>query len=80
LYAWIGLDEFGSGQVGLKRAIVPAGDIPLVAIDRTKVDRAFIREQLQAQADRYGVTIHLAEFTLAEDGLVVLAPRGGKTT
>ena len=25
LYAWMGMDELGSGQVGIKQGIVPAG-------------------------------------------------------
>lgn len=33
-FAWVGEDELGSGEVGLKRGYVPAGLIPLVAIER----------------------------------------------
>lgn len=67
LYAWIGEDEFGSGVVGLKQAVVPAGIVPLVAIDRTKIDRPEIRRQLQNQANVYGKPIRLAEFELTAD-------------
>ena len=31
LYAWVGEDELGSGEMGIKQAIVPAGNVPLVA-------------------------------------------------
>jgi hypothetical protein len=74
LYAWIGEDEFGSGVVGLKRALVPAGDIPLVATTRAKMDTHEITAQLQRQADRYGKTISLARFVVVET-LVALKPR-----
>lgn len=74
LYAWIGEDELGSGVLGLKQASVPAGYIPLVAIDREKIDRPEIRAQLHRQASHYGVTIRLAEFTLTADALRVLLP------
>ena len=33
IYAWVGEDEYGSGRVGLKQGVVPAGIIPLVAMD-----------------------------------------------
>lgn len=77
LYAWIGEDEFGSGVVGLKQGIVPAGCIALVAIDRAKIDTPAIRAQLQAQADHFGKPIRLAEFTLSRDAVQFLQP-GGK--
>lgn len=75
LYAWIGEDEFGSGEVGIKQARVPAGFIPMVATRRDKVDRPEIRHALQRQAEAYGVTIRLVSFTL-DDGppLVQLPP------
>ncbi|HEY1416699.1 MAG TPA: hypothetical protein VGF41_02305 [Myxococcaceae bacterium] len=33
IYAWVGLDEHGSGRVGIKQGAVPAGYIPLAAMD-----------------------------------------------
>lgn len=62
LYAWVGEDELGSGKVGLKQGLVPAGMIPLVSTDQTKLDRAHLVEQMQAQANRYGKTIQLVRF------------------
>jgi hypothetical protein len=62
LYAWVGEDELGSGEVGLKQALVPAGLIPLVATTRDKMDRPEIVAQLQAQANRYGKPIRLVRF------------------
>jgi hypothetical protein len=75
LFAWIGDDEFGSGEVGLKQALTPAGCIPLVAIERDQIDRVYLRRQLQAQADQFGVRIRLARFVLVEDEVHVCEPR-----
>jgi len=36
LYAWLGEDEIGSGEVGIKAAMCPAGCVPLVAIKSRK--------------------------------------------
>lgn len=63
LFAWVGEDEFGSGVVGLKQALVPAGLVPLVAIEQAKIDHGDIVAMLQAQADTYGKTIRLIECT-----------------
>jgi len=37
LFAWLGRDEFGSGEIGLKQGVVPAGLIPIVSVKRDKV-------------------------------------------
>jgi len=75
LYAWIGPDEFGSGKVGLKQGRVPAGYIPLVVMDydRAKIESPEVVAGLTAQAKIYGVTIRLAEFTLSDDSVRILA-------
>lgn len=62
LWAWVGEDEFGTGEVGLKQADVPAGRIPLVSILRSKIDATYIRAQLTAQAQAFGKAIRLARF------------------
>ena len=56
LYAYAGEDELasGSGAIGLKQGIVPAGCVPLVSVNREKLERDALRRQLQAQADRWG--------------------------
>jgi hypothetical protein len=69
LYAWVGEDEHGSDEIGLKQAIVPAGCIPIVATSRDKVDRAGIRAQMQAMVNEYGKTRYLVRYT----GLEVVA-------
>ncbi len=74
LFAWVGEDEFGSGEVGIKQARVPAGMIPIVATRRGKVDRADVIRQLQAQADRFGKTIRLIECEEVAT-LITLTPR-----
>jgi len=73
IYAWIGEDEFGSGRVGIKRGIVPAGnDVPLVAMDYDRVKMERLRPQLQTQARMFGKVIRLARFTFAEDVITLL--------
>jgi len=76
LYAWLGEDEHGSGVVGIKQALVPAGYIPLVAKDEFKIDREYIQEALQAQANTYGKTIRLCKFKFVEE-LMTLEPESG---
>jgi hypothetical protein len=67
VWAWIGEDEFGSGVIGLKQGDVPAGRVPLVSTQREKLDRPYLRKQLQAQADAFGKTIRLVRLALAEE-------------
>jgi len=65
LYAWVGEDEQGSGELGLKQALCPAGIIPLVSVREEKMRLPFIGLQLQMQATHYGKTIRLCRFTFA---------------
>jgi len=78
LFAWVGEDELGSGEIGLKQAIVPAGTIPMVAIHRHKMDRDDIIQQLQVQASFFGKTIKLYRY-IAVDLLKEITPeeKGG---
>lgn len=64
LYAWVGEDEHGSGEIGIKQGLVPAGMIPLVAIRRDKV--AKLKPMLEKQAAEYGKRIYLIRFMSAE--------------
>lgn len=64
LYAWIGEDELGSGEIGIKQALVPAGRIPLVAIDRAKMEALWPRLDLQARM--YGKKIRLCRFRFVD--------------
>jgi hypothetical protein len=68
LYAWVGEDEFGSGRIGLKQGLVPAGYIPLVTMDydRHKIEPAPLRAAMEAQARTYGKKIRLVKFVFAE--------------
>ena len=64
LFAWLGEDELGSGEIGLKQADVPAGRIALVSI---KPEKAFkYRDQMEIQAKTYGKRIRLVRFAAAE--------------
>lgn len=62
LYAWMGMDELGSNEFGIKGAIVPAGYIPLVAIKKEKMLTNNIPEQLQLMSTKYKNNIYLCEF------------------
>jgi hypothetical protein len=68
LFAWVGEDELGSGEIGLKQARVPAGMIPIVATKESKVRQGHIREQLDAQGKAFGKRIYLCRFKF--DGVV----------
>jgi hypothetical protein len=64
LYAWIGEDELGSGEIGIKQSQVPAGMIPMVAIKRQKMERHW--PAAEQQAATYGKRIHLCRYAFAE--------------
>lgn len=66
LYAYVGEDELGSGEIGLKQGRVPAGFIPIVAIRRDKIDRDDLRMQMRRQTSRYGKQIRLVRFRAEE--------------
>jgi hypothetical protein len=74
LFAWLGEDELGSGEIGLKQVQAP-GDvrIPLVAIDEQKMRK--LQPQLEVQANYYGKKIRLCKFVLAE---VICATKEGE--
>ena len=55
---------------------MPAGIVPLVSVDRLKVDHPVIHEQLRAQASRWGKTIRLCRFRL-EEVMVSIVPVPG---
>jgi hypothetical protein len=64
VYAWVGRDEFGSGVIGLKQGVVPAGTIPMVAIDQQKLDKYWNNAEQQAEA--YGQRIYLVKLVVVE--------------
>jgi hypothetical protein len=70
-------------KLGLKPAgtrALPAGLIPLVAIERHKIDTPHVRQQLQRQVDAYGKPIRLVGFDLTEDNLITIVARGTSQT
>ena len=77
LLAWIGEDQCGSGEVGIKPAQVAAGIIPIVAVDRDKdkIIRPEIIAQFQVMADLFGKPIRLVRYVPVEE-LHVVVPRG----
>lgn len=66
LYAWVGEDEFGSGEVGLKQGIVPAGCIPLVSMQARKLMTEELLTQTQMVVDGSGKSRRLVRFVEVE--------------
>lgn len=64
LFAWIGEDEYGSGEIGLKQCLVPAGLVPMAAIRQEKMEKYW--ESAEAQARTYGKRIYLVRFQAVE--------------
>jgi hypothetical protein len=64
ILAWVGEDEKGSGVIGIKQGHVPAGLIPLAAMDYDlhKLVRPELLLQLEAQAAVWGKKIRLVRF------------------
>jgi hypothetical protein len=76
LVAWIGEDEFGSGKIGIKQGLVPAGAIPIVAVldDKHKIAGQHVVTQMQLQADVHKKVIRLVRYEAVEE-LIVVTPR-----
>ena len=72
LFAWLGEDELGSGEVGIKQAKCPAGYIPLVSVNGKKMDQDYMIQQLQLQANLYGKTIRLCKYKFVEEVVTIL--------
>ncbi|HEY1964778.1 MAG TPA: hypothetical protein VGG59_07600 [Acidobacteriaceae bacterium] len=66
IYAWIGEDELGSGRIGIKQGQVPAGYIPLAAMDYDFHKLVRLKPQMEAQAAQYGKKIRLCKFVMTE--------------
>jgi hypothetical protein len=74
IYAWVGEDELGSGRIGLKQGMVPAGMIPLVAMDYDLHKVMPLLSQMEEQAAQYGKKIRLVKFVSRE---IVVETRAG---
>lgn len=72
LYAWVGEDELGSGEVGLKQGLCPAGLIPLVAVRQDKMQQEYLVHQMAMQAKTYGKKIKLCRFVF--DAVILETP------
>jgi small ligand-binding sensory domain FIST len=66
LFAWVGEDEFGSGEVGIKQALCPAGCIPMVSVSQRKIAEAYIVEQMQEVVRKYRKRRQLVRFVPVE--------------
>lgn len=67
LYAWVGEDERGSGRVGLKQGMTPAGMIPLAAMDYHLDRLARLTGGMEEQAKMFGKKIRLMKFVSTGD-------------
>jgi len=76
IYAWIGEDEGGSGIVGIKQGVTPAGKIPLVAADFHLDRLAKLLPQMEGMAEMFGKKIRLVKFNITEE--VVATTKAGK--
>jgi hypothetical protein len=74
LYAWVGADERGGGQIGLKQGMVPAGYIPLVAMDYDLEKLERLAPQMEAMSQQFGKKIRLCKFVME---MVVFQTEGG---
>ena len=74
MYAWIGEDELGSGEVGIKQGVCPAGIIPMAMVHLSAADQDYIKDQLQWQANQYGKPITLVKLKVIEE-VIRLEPR-----
>jgi hypothetical protein len=66
MYAWVGEDELGSGVVGLKQAMVPAGMVPLAAMGHHLDRLTKLAPAMELQARQYGKKIRLVKFEAVE--------------
>ncbi|GGH17520.1 hypothetical protein [Silvibacterium dinghuense] len=66
LFAWLGVDELHSGEIGLKQVWAPGAKIPLVAVKRYTMEAPAIVDAMQRQAKVYGKKIRLCRFVFAE--------------
>lgn len=66
IYAWVGEDEMGSGEAGLKQGLVPAGMIPLVVVEKHLGKIEKLVDQMNLQAKVYGKRIRLVRYVAAE--------------
>ncbi len=73
LYAWVGEDEYGSKEVGIKQGAVPAGIIPLVSVSEHKLTQPHIKDALRQQVDAHRKTIRLCKFVFQEE-IIALEP------
>lgn len=76
IYAWVGEDDTeDTGVIGLKQGIVPAGIIPLVAMDFDQHKLEALAHQMEDMARTTGKKRYLCRFVMSE---VVLTTEGGR--
>jgi hypothetical protein len=82
LFAWVGLDEHGNGEVGIKRAYVNNQLMPLVFVEGQDAAVAWLNSEalrvgLQGMANTYGIPLRLVRFTEVQE-IARVEPDGGR--
>lgn len=82
IIAWVGEDEFGSGQVGIKRGFYGNGQPFVMALTEEqdgllKLSDPNIRDGLQGMVNHYGKPVRLMRFEAVEELLVITPTRHG---
>ena len=64
LYAWVGRDELGSGEIGIKRVGTRDGCLALCVFSRKKLESEPVLAAMAAMSEEFGNKLLLAEFRL----------------
>ncbi len=73
VFVWMGEDELGSGEVGIKQGLTSCGLIPLVSVSQEKIGQDKIKNQMELQSKSYGKIIHLIRF-VAQEVVITVEP------
>jgi hypothetical protein len=76
MLAWIGEDEFGNGEVGIKRAMLDGNVFVLCMLEGQRnsalLKQLSLFDQLQHMADQYRKPVRLVRFREAETLAVIM--------
>ena len=64
LYAWVGEDEYGSGEIGIKKIITSKGYEALASTKKKSM--LTFKEPMKMQSEHYGKKIRLCKFIFRE--------------
>lgn len=66
MFAWIGMDEHGSGRIGLKQGRTVAGFIPLATMDFDQNKLKKLKPGLEVLSKTFGKKIYLVRLEMVE--------------